>query len=149
MNRAYGYSHRLRVRYSETDQMGVVYHTNYLNWFEVGRTEYIRSTGFAYRELEKRGMLLPATEAALSFRAPARYDDEVEVRTWIKELTPVRLEFGYEIVRPADNAVLVTGWTRHVFVSHEWKPIRLPRVMPDVYQVLEREFELWKQHQAT
>lgn len=133
------HSHRLRVRYSETDQMGVVYHTNYLNWFEVGRTEFIRHAALTYRQLEEKGVLLPLTDASISYKKPAKYDDEVEVRTHISELTPVRLTFSYEIVRVEDAALLVTGSTMHVFTNASFKPIRLSRTEPEVYGWLKKQ----------
>ncbi len=120
--------------------MGVVYHTNYLNWFEIGRTELIREAGFSYRELEERGVLLPVTDAAISFKHPARYDDIVEVRTRIEQLSPLRLDFAYEIRRVPDELLLVSGATRHVFTSRELKPLRLPRLLPDLYAWLEAEY---------
>ncbi|MEJ8546975.1 YbgC/FadM family acyl-CoA thioesterase [Brevibacillus borstelensis] len=131
------YTHRIRVRYSETDQMGVVYHANYLNWFEVGRTEFIRETGVTYRSLEEKGILLPVTDVSLSYKQPARYDDWVEIRTDLEELSMVRLTFSYEIYRVADEQLLVTGKTKHAFTTMEMKPIRLARVEPEVYALLE------------
>ena len=133
------HSHRLRVRYSETDRMGVVYHTNYLNWFEVGRTEFIRHANLTYRELEEKGVMLPLTDASISYKKPAKYDDEVEVRTRVSEITPVRLTFSYEIVRVDDAELLVTGSTMHVFANTAFKPIRLSRTEPRVYEWLERQ----------
>ncbi|MCK9912368.1 acyl-CoA thioesterase, partial [Microbacteriaceae bacterium K1510] len=81
------------------DQMAVVYHGNYFSWFEVGRTNYLRGAGISYRDLEKRGILLPLTDASATFKQPARYDDLVEIRTTIREVTPLRLHFGYEVIR--------------------------------------------------
>lgn len=131
------YSTRIRVRYSETDQMGVVYHANYLNWFEVGRTEFFRQAGFNYRDLEQKGILLPVAEASISFKHPARYDDVVEIRTWIDEISPVRLTYAYELYRVADEQLLVAGKTMHVFTNAALKPIRLSRLEPEVYAWLE------------
>ncbi|MGD8188428.1 acyl-CoA thioesterase [Brevibacillus ginsengisoli] len=133
---------QFRVRYSETDQMGVVYHTNYLNWFEIGRTSFIRDLGFSYRQLEEQGVLLPVTDAAISFKSPARYDDMVEVRTIIEELTPLRLHFRYEIVNLDTDTLLVHGQTQHVFTNPALRPIRLNRSLPDMYAMLETEWNL-------
>ncbi|MGG4456277.1 acyl-CoA thioesterase [Brevibacillus porteri] len=133
------HSHRLRVRYGETDQMGVVYHTNYLNWFEVGRTELIRHAGITYRELEEKGVLLPVTDANISYKQPARYDDEVEIRTRVKEISPVRLTFFYEIIRLPDQQLLVSGETMHVFTNTALRPIRLSRAEPDIYDWLDSQ----------
>ncbi|MGN7471033.1 acyl-CoA thioesterase [Brevibacillus sp. SAFN-007a] len=135
------HAHRLRVRYGETDQMGVVYHTNYLNWFEVGRTEWIRKAGLTYRELEERGVLLPVTDAVLSYKKPARYDDVVEIRTRIKELGVVRLAFAYEIIRVSDGELLVSGETMHVFTNKELKPIRLAKTEPEIYAWLDAQYK--------
>jgi acyl-CoA thioester hydrolase len=117
---------RVRVRYSETDQMGVVYHANYFVWFEVGRTDLLRSTGWSYRELEAEGVSLPVIQAHCEYRLPARYDDELEIRTSGAILTHVRVEFSYEIVRVADGALLVTGHTMHAALDRDGRPCRLP-----------------------
>lgn len=127
---------QFRVRYGETDQMGVVYHTNYVNWMEIGRTEFLRDAAISYRELETQGLLLPLTDAQVSYKSPARYDDIVEVRTWIEQITPVRLDFGYEVYRQEDGRLLVTGTTKHVFTNLQFKPVRLPKLLPDLYEWL-------------
>ena len=117
---------RVRVRYSETDQMGVVYHANYFVWFEVGRTDLLRRTGSSYRDLEAEGVSLPVIQAQCEYRLPARYDDELEVRTSGTVLTHVRVEFTYEIVRVADGALLVTGRTMHAALDRDGRPCRMP-----------------------
>lgn len=132
---------QFRVRYGETDQMGVVYHANYLSWFEMGRTELIRETGFSYQKMEKEGILLPVTDAVVSYKQPARYDDLLEVRTWIEQLTPVRLTFAYQLVRVADGELLANGQTRHVFATTRLKPIRLDRQLPELYERLQAEWQ--------
>jgi len=98
----------LRVRYAETDKMGVVYYANYLVWFEVGRADLLRSLGWSYREMELAGVSLPVIEAHCEYLRPARYDDEIEVRTEGRMLSPVRMEFQYQVVKKADQAVAVT-----------------------------------------
>lgn len=144
------FAHTFRVRYAETDQMGVVYHTNYLNWFEWARTELIRHCGFPYRLVEERGLLLPVLEAEAKFRQPARYDEIVTVFTRITAYTNVRLEFAYEARRrnghPEPNTettaeeptgeLLVTGSTKHMWVNRAWKPARLDRELPELYALL-------------
>lgn len=130
----------LRVRYSETDQMGVVYHANYLSWFEVGRTELIRELGFPYRRFEDLGYLLPLNEANVKYKSPARYDEEIIVRTRISLCTGVRLVFSYEILRKEDRQTLVTGETRHAWTNKELKPIRIDKKEPHIYQLL-KEYE--------
>jgi acyl-CoA thioester hydrolase len=117
---------RVRVRYAETDQMGVVYHANYFVWFEVGRTDLLRRSGWTYRELEADGVGLPVIEAHCEYRQPARYDDELEIRTEGTLVSPVRVEFAYEVVRASDGASLVTGRTVHAGIDKDGKPCRLP-----------------------
>jgi acyl-CoA thioester hydrolase len=116
----------LRVRYADTDQMGVVYYANYLVWFEVGRTDLLRRTGWSYREMEQEGVSLPVIESHCAYRQPARYDDEVEVRTTGSVVSPVRVRFDYDVVRPLDGAKLVTGFTVHATLDRNGKPCRLP-----------------------
>ncbi len=105
----------LRVRYSETDKMGVVYHANYLIWFEIGRTEFCRARGFSYRDMEENDdAFLVVAESYCRYKAPARYDDELIVRTHITEQRRRSLRFGYEIVRVADDVIIAEGETGHV-----------------------------------
>src|SRR5687767_3498 len=100
---------RVRVRYAETDRMGVVYYANYLVWFEVGRTEWLRQVGWSYREMEEDGVTLPVIAVQCEYRQPARYDDEIEIRTRASALSPVRVKFDYELVRDVDATVLAEG----------------------------------------
>ena len=93
----------IRVRYAETDKMGVVYHANYFMWFEIGRCELLRGIGRSYREMEAEGIWLPVIEAHCEYKSPARYDDELRVKTNGKLLSPARVEFAYEITRPCDG----------------------------------------------
>ena len=115
-----------RVRYAETDQMGVVYHANYLVWCEIGRTYFIRTAGRSYAELEREGVLLAVTEAQLRFRASARYDDLVRVRTSIESVGSRGMTFRYRIERVADAVVLVTGSTSLVSLRPDGRPTALP-----------------------
>jgi acyl-CoA thioester hydrolase len=117
---------RLRVRYSETDQMGIVYYANYLVWFEVARTDLLRQFGWTYREMEATGVLLPVIEAHCTYQRPARYDDEIEVRAAVRVLSPVRLEFTYEVVLTSDGTIAATGTTRHAAMTGDGRPCRLP-----------------------
>jgi acyl-CoA thioester hydrolase len=114
------------VRYAETDKMGVVYYANYLVWFEVGRTDLLRHAGWSYREMEVEGFSLPVIEAHCEYKEPARYDDEREVRTGGDLLSPIRVQFTYEIVRPVDAALLATGHTVHASLDPSGRPRRLP-----------------------
>ena len=101
----------LRVRYAETDQMGVAYHTHYLVWCEVARTDHMRQRGVTYRELEAQGLRLAVVEAHVRYRLPARYDDLLSVRCWVRDVASRRVSFGYAIMRPADDALLATAST--------------------------------------
>jgi len=117
---------RVRVRYAETDQMGVVYYANYFVWFEVGRTDLLRSAGWSYREMEADGYTLPVIDAQCAYRESAKYDDELEVRTTGSLMSPVRLQFTYEVVRPADRKTLATGSTVHATLDRAGRPCRVP-----------------------
>ena len=117
---------RVRVRYAETDQMGVVYYANYYVWFEVGRTDLLRSAGGSYRDMERDGLQLPVIESHCEYRQPAKYDDELEVRTTASLVSPVRVKFSYELVRPADRVTLAIGHTVHAALDAGGRPRRLP-----------------------
>ena len=117
---------RVRVRYAETDQMGVVYYANYFIWFEVGRTELLRSLGGTYKDLEAEGIFLPVIEASCTYSQASRYDDELDIRTTGRLLSPVRMEFQYEVVRLADQVTTATGRTVHAALNGRGRPCRLP-----------------------
>jgi acyl-CoA thioester hydrolase len=123
----------LRVRYAETDKMGVVYHANYLVWFEIGRTEFCRARGFSYRDMEENdNAFLVVAESYCRYKAPARYDDELVVRTHITELRRRSLRFGYEVVRLSDGQVIAEGETGHVVTD----PNGRVRSFPEGYNQL-------------
>src|SRR5687768_5865205 len=117
---------RVRVRYAETDRMGVVYYANYLVWFEVGRADWLRQTGSTYREMERDGISLPVIEARCEYRQPARYDDEIDIATTGPLVTAVRLRFDYELTRAGDDAAIAAGHTVHAAVDEAGRPRRLP-----------------------
>ena len=117
---------RVRVRYAETDKMGVVYYANYFVWFEVARSDLLRSAGWSYREMEQEGLALPVIAAHCEYRQSARYDDELEVRAVGSLLSPIRLQFDYEVVRPADGCLIAAGRTEHVALDAGGRPRRLP-----------------------
>jgi acyl-CoA thioester hydrolase len=123
------------VSYGEVDKMGVVYYANYLRWFEIGRAEYIRARGQSYRELEEQGWMLPVVEAFVRYREPAAYDDVVQVCTAPRQLGPVRLTFGYRVLRKADSALLAEGHTVHACMS---TARRVRRVPPELLALLRR-----------
>jgi acyl-CoA thioester hydrolase len=117
---------RVRVRYAETDQMGVAYHGNYFAWFEVGRTDLLRVLGLTYKELERDGLRLPVIEAQARFLRPAYYDDVLDIRTRVASLRGARLAFAYEVRRDGADAPLATGSTSHAAVDLAGRPRRLP-----------------------
>ena len=117
----------LRVRYAETDQMGVVYHSNYLVWFEMGRVEFMREHGLSYKEMElEEGCMIAVVEATARYRAPARYDEELVVETELLAVRGAVIRFGYRVVRPEDGVLLCEGHTVHVVVGRDMKRRRLP-----------------------
>jgi acyl-CoA thioester hydrolase len=124
----------IRVRYAETDKMGVVYHANYLVWFEIGRCELLRGLGSSYRDLEATGIALPVIEAHCEYRQPARYDDELEVKAWGALRSPARIEFHYQVTRPADAVVTARGRTVHAAVDTNGRPCRLPERIRELFR---------------
>jgi acyl-CoA thioester hydrolase len=117
----------VRVRYAETDQMGVVYHANYLVWFEVGRVELMREMGVAYRDMEKdAGALIPVVEVTARYVAPARYDDELIVRTSVVSVRGSLIRFRYKIVRSSDERLLCEGESVHIVVGRDMKKCAIP-----------------------
>lgn len=118
---------RFRVRYAETDQMGVVYYANYYVWMEIGRTDYCRQLGFAYREMEERhGAFLVVAESTCRYKAAARYDDEILVRTWIQRFQRRTAKFAYEILHAESGKLLATGETTHVVTNRHGHPTSFP-----------------------
>lgn len=117
---------RIRVRYAETDKMGVVYYANYLVWFEVARCEWFRDTGSTYQALEASGTILPVIEAHCEYERPARYDDDIEILTTARLLSPARLRFDYELRRRGESTPLAAGYTVHAGVDPGGRPRRLP-----------------------
>jgi acyl-CoA thioester hydrolase len=121
---------RIRVRYAETDQMGVVYHSNHFIWFEVGRVELMRQLGFSYKKMEHEdGCFIAVVDARCRYKAPVRYDDEVVVRTWLKSVRSKVIHFGYELLRPDNGQVLAEGETTHIVADTDMKA----RVLPEKY----------------
>jgi len=124
---------RLRVRYAETDQMGVVYHANHFIWFEIGRVELMCQLGFAYRDLEREHeCFIPVVDARCRYKAPARYDDEIIVRTHLKNVRESVIHFGYELVRAGDGQLLAEGETTHLIIDAKMHAAALP---PNILKV--------------
>jgi acyl-CoA thioester hydrolase len=123
----------VRVRYAETDKMGVVYYANYFVWFEVGRADLLRSLGWSYRDMESAGVSLPVIEAHCEYHRSTKYDDEVEIRTEGRLLTPVRIEFTYDVRRVQDGIRAATGRTVHAALDRDGRPCRLPAQVRQVF----------------
>ncbi|MCG8501553.1 MAG: acyl-CoA thioesterase [Firmicutes bacterium] len=128
---------KIKVRYVETDQMGIAHHSNYYHWFEVGRTEFIGQIGMTYGEMEQAGVLLPLIESACTYKQGAKYEDELIIRTSIAQLTGARITFGYEVLREKDQKCLAMGKTVHAFVNGDFRPINLKKVNKTIWAGLE------------
>lgn len=126
----------LVARYAETDQMGIVHHSNYPIWFEIGRTDFIKKLGFNYSKIEKEGILLPLTGLKCSFKSPARYEDELIVRTRVIKMSCVRLTFYYEVLKKDDMSLVVSGETFHAWTDKNLKPLNISKKMPKLYAIL-------------
>jgi len=125
---------KCRVRYGETDQMGVVYHGNYAIYFEIGRTEWLRQLGVTYREMEEKGLLLPVVSLLINYKKSACYDDVIKVKTQLKKTPTVKIEFDYEITNEA-NEILATGNTVLAFIDVvKNRPTRCPKYILDKLQ---------------
>lgn len=128
----------IKVRYQETDQMGVVYHANYLVWFEIGRTAFIESLGFNYHDMETEGVVSPVVDAHVYFKQPVRYGENVYVETWIEEYDGLRTTYGYNIFHEQGN-LAVTGSTKHVIVKKDnFRPVSLRKKFPDWHDAYTR-----------
>lgn len=121
---------KVRVRYAETDKMGIVHHANYLVWFELGRSEACRAKGFSYREMEADGALLVVAEACCRYKSPAFYDDELTIRTRVEDLRSRSMRFVYQVFRESDQTLLAEGETLHVVTDGDKKI----RSMPEIYK---------------
>lgn len=124
----------IRVRYAETDAMGIAYHTNYIIWFEVGRTELIRSLGYPYARLEEEGIIMPLTEVQAKYKAPAKYDDVLVITARVDFIKGASIKIDYEIRHQKTNQLLVQGYTKHGFTDRNLKPIRIKET--EFYKVL-------------
>jgi acyl-CoA thioester hydrolase len=118
------------VRYAETDKMGLVYHGNYLTWFEVTRVEMLDILGYPYRNLEQEGYLLPVLEASVRYRRPAFFDDRLTIRVTVKDKPIVKIHCEYEVLRHEE--LLATGWTKHGFINPQGEPVRPPKALMDL-----------------
>lgn len=128
----------IEVRYAETDQMGVVYHANYLIWMELGRTQLIKDLGFNYAELEKDGILSPVMDIQASYKKPLLYGQKAIVKTWIEEYDGLRVNYGYEILNE-EGELAVTGLTKHVCVKKDsFRPLSIRKKYPEWHEAYEK-----------
>lgn len=132
----YIHESNIKVRYVETDQMGVVHHSNYYHWYEEARGDYLNVTEYSYAELEEKGLLLPLVESNCKYKIGAKYGDTVIIRTWISELKNAKIVFEYEVIRKKDNILIATGKTIHAFVNNKFRIINLKKLFPDIYNKL-------------
>ena len=137
----------IRIRYAETDQMGVCYYSNYLVWFEMSRTEYFRALGLVYTEFEKNGLFLPVGEAYCRYHKPLRYDELIIARTWVRKLGRTSMQFAYTIKKKGEDEIVAEGYTTHVFVNKDMKPCRIPQIIRDTVEVI-KEGVRSKEHGA-
>ncbi|WP_313114379.1 acyl-CoA thioesterase [Aequorivita sediminis] len=147
------HKHNLRVHYKQTDQMGVVHHANYVTWFEIGRTEMMRSNELPYSKMESMGLMLPVLEVQVKYHKPALYDEAIGIFTKIKNQSAVRLEFYYEARRlgkagtplaldenvegEPEGELLASGTSLHMWLDKNWKPVRLNSRAPEVYELIQ------------
>ena len=124
---------KLRARYSETDQMGIIHHSKYVNWFEIGRTDYIRELGESYGDIEREGFYLPVIGVEVSYKTPAKYEDLVTIETEIDSYNGVRIKFHYKVIRDQDGVVLVDGYTEHCWTTTEMHPIKFKKAWPELH----------------
>jgi len=124
------------VRYAETDQMGIVHHSNYAVWFEEGRSDFLRSVGVSYSSIEAKGVMLPLYELNCRFISPAKYEDEIIVTTTLKSLSRVRVSFSYQVVNKLNDVIIATGETMHAWTNMALQPINAEKIVPEVFLLL-------------
>lgn len=123
----------LIARYSETDQMGIVHHSNYPIWFEAGRTTFFKQLGLSYSKIEEAGTILPLTSLICTFKSPARYEEEIIVRTRVLKMSVVKLVFQYEVLKKEGMLPIVIGETAHAWTNKQLKPVNLEKKLPELY----------------
>lgn len=129
------------VRYQETDQMGVVYHANYLIWFEIGRTKYIEHLGFNYTDMENSNIVSPVTHVDMTFKTPVQYGEKVTVETWVQSYNGIRTVYAYHILNENDE-LAVSGTTEHVIVRKDtFRPLSLKKSFPDWHDAYEKQIK--------
>lgn len=130
---------KIVVRYCETDMMKIVHHSNYFPWFEIGRGDYFKFSGMSYRDVEECGIMLPLIEANCKYLIPASYDDELELTTYIEELSGARVKFCYEVKKGETN--IAKGYTLHAFVNSSFKVVNLKKSNKEIWEKLSSLYE--------
>jgi acyl-CoA thioester hydrolase len=125
------YHTEIRILYADTDAMGIVWHGNYVRFFELGRTEALREIGFPYGEFEARGFRMPLYNVTANFKRPAKFDDVLDIASWPRRLGAAKIVIGYEVTNKATGELLVTGETTHAIVNNEMKPINIRKAYPE------------------
>lgn len=134
----FSHTERIQVRYAETDQMGVVYHANYLVWCEIGRTGLMQEIGISYKEMESSGVLAPVTNVNMNYISPAVYGKDILVSTWIEKYSGVRVTYGYEITN-VDNKVCMRGTSEHVLVDKDsFRPLAMKKKFPEWHELYQK-----------
>ena len=127
------------VRYAETDKMGIVHHSVYPIWYEVARTDFCKQMGFPYEKMEELGVMTPLIGLECKYKKPALYDDELEVRAKVSKLTPVRIDFSYEVYK--QNECINTGITSHALVGRDRRPINVKKAYPELWNLISKTIE--------
>ena len=136
------FNYTRRVPYYETDMMAVVHHSNYIRWFEEARLEFMRAADLCYKTMEDEGIKIPVVTVACKYKAPAKFDDVVTIKTFIKKFNGILVEIGYEVVRNDDGVVLVTGESSHCFVDkNNFKPVNIKIEIPYIYEKFMKSME--------
>ena len=130
---------KIVVRYAETDQMGIVHHSNYPIWYEAGRTDLIKEFGCTYSEMEKKGVMLPLLSLTSNYRMPAFYEDELIVKAFVEKMTYTRITFGYEVYKVGEDKPINTGTTSHVWTDMSLKPVNLKKYNEELYNLIAKE----------
>lgn len=128
---------KITVRYVETDKMGIVHHSNYYVYFEEARTQFIKQCGMSYSDMEESGIMIPLVESNCKYIQGAKYEDELIIKTWVKELTPVKVEFNYSVIREKDHKEISKGSTLHAFVDNNFRIVNLKKNHSGIFQKLQ------------
>lgn len=133
---------KIKVRYVETDQMGIVHHSNYYAWFEVGRTEYITSVGMTYKNMEENNIMLPVVESYCKYIEGAKYEDIIIIQTFMQELNGAKVIFNYNVVREIDGKIIAKGSTTHAFVNEKFRVVNLKKANAEMWSGFEKLLEM-------